>query len=120
MIYWKEETARLAKEKAFIVLVDYYDEAGVPVFAVRKVVKAVGMKSGKNSYWGVQFEQPLYDGCTIVAYSYVLSWTTHNDSAFDRLIKYHPGWVLSERDLAELKARKNSALEYINDNFRFG
>ena len=37
MIYWKEECRVLATERAEIVVVDSYDERGVPVFAVRQV-----------------------------------------------------------------------------------
>ena len=56
MIYWKEECRVLATERAEIVVVDSYDERGVPVFAVRQVTKAVGTRSGRNSYWGVHFD----------------------------------------------------------------
>ena len=48
MIYWKEECRVLATERAEIVVVDSYDERGVPVFAVRQVTKAVGTRSGRN------------------------------------------------------------------------
>ena len=45
MIYWKEECRVLATERAEIVVVDSYDERGVPVFAVRQVTKAIGTLS---------------------------------------------------------------------------
>ena len=55
---------------------DSYDERGVPVFAVRQVTKAVGTRSGRNSYWGVHFDEPLSDGCTAVGFSFVLAYST--------------------------------------------
>lgn len=119
MIYWDEETKRLAKEKAFVVMVDRYDADSVPVFAVRRVVTSVAVRSNKNTYCGVSFEQPLSDGATVVSYSYLLSWTTAGDADFERLLNYHPGWMLPCDKEKEMQRRKDGAIEYINENFRF-
>ena len=73
MIYWKGECKVLELERANIIVVDHYDERGIPVFVNREVSNAIGMKNGRNSYWGVEFEEELSDGCNAVAYSFVLA-----------------------------------------------
>ena len=105
MIYWKEECRVLATERAEIVVVDSYDERGVPVFAVRQVTKAVGTRSGRNSYWGVHFDEPLSDGCTAVGFSFVLAYSTDKRTEDKRLRGYHPAWTLTIDDEGRLVDR---------------
>lgn len=69
MVNYKDECQELARCHAEIVVVDSYDERGIPLFAIRTITKAIGMKSGRNSYWGVAFDEPLSDGSDAVAYS---------------------------------------------------
>ena len=35
------------------------------VLVERKVTKAYGTKSGRDSYWGVELDKPLEDGCIV-------------------------------------------------------
>ncbi|MDY6192101.1 MAG: hypothetical protein SPI29_03470 [Bacteroides uniformis] len=114
MIYWKEECRVLATEHAEIVVVDSYDERGVPVFAVRQVTKAVGTRSGRNSYWGVHFDEPLSDGCTAVGFSFVLAYSTDKRTEDKRLRGYHPAWTLTIDDEGRLVDRKYKALKAID------
>lgn len=115
MIYNKEECKHLVAIKAWVVVVDRYDENGVPLFAIRQVVGATGSRSGRNSYWGVTLNEPLSDECNAVAYSYVLATA---DSAsgcgavlnLTRLKQYHPSWMLSKELARELEWRKESAI----------
>ncbi len=96
MTYWAKEAKRLAKEKAFVVVVDYFDIAGLPVYAVRRVKGALGIKKGKHSFWGVSFDEPLTDGVTVVAYSYILSWTTSSGVDFERFLNDHLRWAVDK------------------------
>ena len=105
MIYWKEECRVLATERAEIVVVDSYDERGVPVFAVRR---------GRNSYWGVHFDEPLSDGCTAVGFSFVLAYSTDKRTEDKRLRGYHPAWTLTIDDEGRLVDRKYKALKAID------
>ena len=114
MIYWRDECKELAQEKADIIVVDSYDERRVPVFAVRQVTKAVGTRSGKNSYWGVHFEEPLSDGCTAVGFSFVLAYSNDKKTEDKRLREYHPAWTLSIDDEGTLVDRKYNALKAID------
>lgn len=114
MIYWKEECRVLATERAEIVVVDSYDERGVPVFAVRQVTKAIGTRSGRNSYWGVHFDEPLSDGCTAVGFSFVLAYSTDKRTEDKRLRGYHPAWTLTIDDEGRLVDRKYNALKAID------
>lgn len=115
MIYWQEECKRLAGSHSLVVVVDYYDENRMPVFAVRRTTSASGSRSGRNSYWNVAFETPLSDGCTAVAFPYVLAFSDHFPDRGDvivseRLDLYHPAWVLTPDQEKELSWRKQSAL----------
>ena len=110
MIYWKEESKILELECASIIVVDHYDERGIPVFVTREVSNAIGTKSGRNSYWGVEFEEELSDGCNAVAYTYVLAYSTDDKTEGKRLIEYHPAWMLTADDEEVLEKRKNDAL----------
>lgn len=114
MIYWKDECNSLATECAEIIVVDNYDECGVPVFAVRQVTKAIGTRSGKNSYWGVHFDEPLSDGCTAVGFSFVLAYSTDRKTEDKRLREYHPAWTLTMSDEETLVNRKYNALKAID------
>lgn len=115
MIYWQEECKRLAESRSLVIVVDSYDENRIPVFAVRRVVSASGSRSGRNSYWSVMFSEPLCDGCTAVAFPFVLALLDRFPSRGDvvvseRLDMYHPAWTLTADQEKELKWRKQSAL----------
>ena len=114
MIYWKDECKSLATEHAEIIIVDSYDEHGVPVFAVRQVTKAIGTRSGKNSYWGVHFDEPLSDGCTAVGFPFVLAYSTERRTDDKRLKEYHPAWTLTMDDEGKLVNCKYNALKAID------
>lgn len=114
MIYWKGECKILELEQASIIVVDHYDERGIPVFVTREVSNAIGMKSGKNSYWGVEFEEELSDGSNAVAYTYVLAYSTDDKTEGKRLLEYHPAWILAADDEEILEKRKNDALASID------
>lgn len=114
MIYWKAECKILKMERASIVVVDHYDERGIPVFVTREVSNAIGMKSGRNSYWGVEFEEELSDGSNAVAYTYVLAYSTDDKTEGERLLEYHPAWMLTSDDEKVLEMRKNEALASID------
>ncbi|MCI1646846.1 MAG: hypothetical protein LKI39_12010 [Bacteroides sp.] len=75
MVYWKEEACRLESDHAYVIIVDGYDKGGIPVFISRKVIRAVGMVFGKDSYWGVEIDHPLRDGEAVVVYSCILLWS---------------------------------------------
>lgn len=115
MIYNKEECKRLVAIKAWVVVVDRYDEKGVPLFAIRQVVGATGSRSGRNSYWGVTLNEPLSDECNAVAHSYVLATADSSSGCgavldLTRLKQYHPSWMLSKDLEQELEWRKESAI----------
>lgn len=114
MIYWKGECKVLELERASIIVVDHYDERGIPVFVTREVSNAIGMKSGRNSYWGVEFEEELSDGCNAVAYSFVLAYSTDDKTEGRRLMEYHPAWMLTADDEEALEKRKSDALVSID------
>ena len=74
MITGKELCKMLAEKSATVLIQDGFNEDGLPVFVLRKVVKAVGCKSGRNSYWCVEFNEPIENDCNGVAYSHVLGY----------------------------------------------
>lgn len=57
--FYKQEAIRLAKEKATVRV---REEDGRIV--TRKAVGTFASRAGKASYWGVNFNKPLSDGCT--------------------------------------------------------
>lgn len=115
MVDYQIECQELVKEHADIVVVDGYDERGLPLFAIRIVNKAIGMKSGKTSYWGVAFDDPLTDGSNAVAYNFILAYSTSHTTNSDRLMAYHPSWTLTPGDEIILTARKQRILESIDE-----
>lgn len=120
MIYWKEECKQLAAAKALIVVVDSYDEQHVPVFVIRRVIAALGSRSGKNAYWSVILNEPLSDGCNAVTYPYVLATEDLSSEQSDvidsnRLRQYHPAWVLQGGGELELVWRKESAIHGLKE-----
>lgn len=115
MIYWREECKRLADSRSLVVVVDRYDENGVPVFAIRRVRMAMGSRNGKNSYWSVTLIEALSDECNLVTFPYVLAYMDRSSDRGDvvvseRLDRYHPAWTLAPDLEQELKWRKQSAL----------
>lgn len=114
MIYWENECRKLAAEHAEVIVVDHYDAGGLPAFAVRQVTKSVGTRSGKNSYWGVHFDEPLSDGCTVVGFPFVLAYSTDWRTEDKRLKEYHPAWTLTVDDEEKLVERKYNALKAID------
>lgn len=110
MIYWKEECKKLAEAHAKVVVVDSYDKSGVPVFAVRTVIGAMGSRNGKNSYWSVMLSDRLSDECTGVAYSFIMAINDGEKIEHFRLTQYHPAWTLSEEGEQELVERKYKAI----------
>lgn len=115
MIYWKEECTRLVDSQSAVVVVDHYDENKVPVFAIRRGRKAVGSRSGRNSYWSVVFDQPLSDECTAVTFPFILAtlcfYPPHGAVINSmRLEDYHPAWAMTEHEEQELKRRKESVI----------
>lgn len=110
MIYWKEEAKRLAAINARVVVVDRYDEKGIPVFAVRQVLAAVGSRSGKNSYWSVQFAELLSDDCNAVTFAFILAYNDGETINTKKLLEYRPSWCLNVDDEQELVDRKYKAM----------
>ena len=116
MIYWKEECKKLAQAHAKVVVVDRYETSGLPVFATRTVIGAMGSRNGRNSYWSVQLDEKLSDDCTGVAYSHILAVNDGDKIEHFRLTQYHPAWTLSEQDEQELVERKYQAMVAIGHN----
>lgn len=116
MIYWKEECQKLAEVHAKVVVVDSYDASGVPVFATRIVIGAMGSRNGRNSYWSVMLNEPLSDECTGVAYSFIMAINGGEKMKHSRLTQYHPAWTLSETGEQILEARKYVAMVAIGHN----
>lgn len=115
MVNYKDECQELARCHAEIVVVDSYDDRGIPLFAIRTITKAIGMKSGRNSYWGVAFDEPLSDGSDAVAYGFVLAYSTSYATNDERLKAYHPSWTLTSEDENILIERKHQALKAIDE-----
>jgi hypothetical protein len=114
MIYWKEECIGLVNSQSVVVVVDYYDENRVPVFAIRRVQSAVGSRSGKNSYWSVAFDESLSDECNAVTFPFILATLCYYEPHgvvinSTRLDEYHPAWTLDGYE-KELEWRKGSVL----------
>ncbi len=124
MIYWKEESIGLVNSQSVVVVVDRYDENRIPVFAIRRVQSAVGSRSGKNSYWGVVFDELLSDGCNAVTFPFILAtlcqYAPHGVVINPtRLNEYHPAWVLNANQEKELEWRKEGVIhsleQMVND-----
>ncbi len=67
MISYKNECKDLLKRKAKIYIVDF-DGDKFCVFT-RTVVGIFGDKNGRDSYWGVKFNEPMPNNCTGAIYS---------------------------------------------------
>lgn len=119
MIYWKEECQGLVNSQSLVVVVDYYDENRVPVFAIRRAHSAAGSRSGKNSYWSVTFDEPLSDECNAVTFPFILATMeiiSPNIAMIDgiRLDQYHPAWTLTPSHEFELNLRKENVIRMLN------
>lgn len=72
MIYNKEICQELTRRKATIAVQDGVKEDGTPNIVKRIVTKAFGSRSGRgDSYWGVQFNEPIENGCTGVCFKFI-------------------------------------------------
>lgn len=89
MIYGKEESKKLAQERAAVLVHESNTAAGTPIFVVRVVVGTFGYRSGKgDSRWGVTLDRCFSDGCDGVLLEYVLGVNTGSDLDITKLIEF--------------------------------
>ena len=117
MIYWKEECKKLASANAKVVVVDGYDQEGVPQFVIFDVWSAIGSKSGRNSYWNVLIGAELSDGCCCVTYPHMLAYNDGKKVEVEKLEQYHPAWKLSEEGERKLELARSITMTVIRSEF---
>lgn len=85
---WNEKECRkLASIGSYVIVVDGLTEKAHPNYVIRRVVKAFGLKSGRDSRWGVLLDQPLSDGSNGVLYSFILGCNDGKNINVSKLIR---------------------------------
>lgn len=85
---WNEvECRKLASKGAYVIVSDGLTGNAHPNYVIRRVVKAFGMKSGRDSRWGVILDQPLSDGSDGVLYGFILGYNDGKNVNVSKLIR---------------------------------
>lgn len=85
---WNEEECRkLASKGAYVIVLDGFTENAQPNYVIRRVVKAFGLKSGRDSRYGVILDQPLSDGSDGVLHGFILGYNDGKNVNVSKLIR---------------------------------
>lgn len=85
---WNEKVCKeLAAKGAYIIVADGLSEKAHPNYVIRRVVRAFGLKSGRDSRYGVILDQPLSDGSDGLLYGFILGYNDGKHVDVSKLIR---------------------------------
>lgn len=85
---WNENECReLVAKSAYVVVLDGLSGSGRPQYVIRRVIRAFGLKGGRDCRFGVLLDQPLSDGSNGVLHGFVLGYNNGEQFDVSKLIR---------------------------------
>jgi uncharacterized protein YejL (UPF0352 family) len=108
----KEICEKLANNVATIVLCDGFNEDNTPNLVFRKAAGIFATKKGRDSHYGVCFDEPLSeDNCTAVSYQFVLAYSfRHEDGKMQQSLSNLITWLNIHGTTRELSIQTKAAI----------